>query len=84
MRRAQFSLFTVYQDLSVQKLARSFGNFLKLYHQSLSALVQGYREVTMDAENKFRFEESNETVKDRLDRFENRLHQSVTGKSRKD
>jgi hypothetical protein len=39
MRRMQFTLFTFYEDLSVQKLARSFGNFLKLYHQSLSALV---------------------------------------------
>lgn len=75
----QFALFTFYEDLSTQKLARSFGNFLKLYHQSLSALVQGYREVTMDAENKFRFEDTNETVKERLDKFEKRLHQSLTG-----
>jgi carbon monoxide dehydrogenase subunit G len=33
----------------------------------------------MDAENKFRFDDTNETVKERLDKFEKKLHQSMTG-----
>ena len=37
--------------------ARKVSDFLRLYHESLSGLVQGYREVTMDAENKFRFDD---------------------------
>ena len=57
------------------------GNFLKLYHESLAALVLGFREVTMDHSAKFRFE-NNETVKDRLDRFEDRLHEVTTGRTR--
>ena len=41
----------------------------------------GFREVTMDHSAKFRFE-NNETVKDRLDRFEDRLHEVTTGRTR--
>ena len=33
----------------------------------------------MDAENKFMFEDTKETVKEKLDKFEKKLHQSVTG-----
>ena len=33
----------------------------------------------MDAENKFKFEDTNETVKEKLDKFEKKLHQSMTG-----
>lgn len=60
------------------RLAKMFGNFLKLYHQSLAALVQGYREVTMDGENKFKFEDG-KTVKEKLDKFEDKLHERLTG-----
>ena len=41
----------------------------------------GFREVTMDHSAKFRFE-NKETVKDRLDRFEDRLHEVTTGRTR--
>jgi hypothetical protein len=34
----------------------------------------------MDAEGKFRFEETNETVKERLDKFETKLKESMTGR----
>jgi hypothetical protein len=30
--------------------------------------------VTMDAENKFMFEDTKETVKEKLDKFEKKLH----------
>ena len=70
-----------YSKFSVQGLATGLGNFLKLYHESLAALVQGYREVTMDHEDKFRFE-NGEIVKDRLVRFEEKLYRSTTGRSK--
>lgn len=70
-----------YSKFSVQGLATGLGNFLKLYHESLAALVQGYREVTMDHEDKFRFE-NGEKVKDRLGRFEEKLYRSTTGRSK--
>lgn len=38
----------------------------------------------MDAENKFRFDDTNETVKERLDKFEKKLHQSMTGQAKRD
>lgn len=38
----------------------------------------------MDAEHKFKFDDTNETVKERLDKFESRLHQSLTGQSKKE
>jgi menaquinone-dependent protoporphyrinogen IX oxidase len=84
LRRVQFSAFVFYQNLSVKHLAKSFGDFLKLYHQSLSSLVQGYREVTMDAEKKFRFDDNNETVQERLDRFESKVQQAMTGRKKKE
>lgn len=67
--------------MSVQGLATIIGNFLKLYHESLAGLVQGYREVTMDHEEKFKFE-NGDRVKDRIDRFEDKLYRSTTGKSK--
>lgn len=62
-------------------MATGLGNFLKLYHESLAALVQGYREVTMDHEDKFRFE-NGDRVKDKLERFEDKLYRSTTGRSK--
>ena len=35
----------------------------------------------MDAHNKFRFEETGESVQDRLDKFEDKLTQATTGLS---
>ena len=42
-------------------------------------MVQGYREVTMDHEDKFRFE-NGDKIKDRLEKFEDKLYRSTTGK----
>ena len=75
-------LFRAYYGFSVANWAKNFGDFLKLYHESLASLVQGYREVTMDAHNRFRFEETGETVQDRLDKFEEKLSQATTGLSK--
>ena len=58
-------VLSFYSKLSVQGIASGLGNFLKLYHESLAALVQGYREVTMDHEDKFRFD-NGERIKDKL------------------
>ena len=33
----------------------------------------------MDAEGKFKFEDTNETVKERLEKFETKLKESITG-----
>ncbi len=55
-------LVNFYYGLNVQTMANNLGIFLKLYHESLQALVQGYREVTMDAKGEFRFEEDGRTV----------------------
>ncbi len=74
-------LLTLYSKLSVQGIATGLGNFLKLYHESLAALVSGYREVTMDYEDKFKFE-NGDRVKDRLERFEDKLYRSTTGRSK--
>ena len=58
--------------------AKRVGKFLKLYHESLAALVQGYREVTMDHKGTFRFPEG-DSVQERLDKFEKKLHSATTG-----
>ena len=72
---------------SVQALAGGFSKFLKLYGESLQALVQGYREVTMDSTNSFKFEKDSNgqqlTVQDKLDRYENRLSSATKGMSSK-
>ena len=49
-------LKNVVYNLSVQFIATKVGKFLKLYGESLQALVQGYREVTMDSTNSFKFD----------------------------
>ena len=38
----------------------------------------------MDAHNRFRFEDTGESVQERLDKFEERLTQATTGLSKKD
>ena len=58
--------------LSVEGIAKRIGDTLRLYHESLSSLVQGYREVTMDHDSKFKVPDG-DSVKDRLDKFESKL-----------
>ena len=74
--------FRAYYGFNVANLAQNFSEFLRLYHESMASLVQGYREVTMDAHNRFRFEETGESVQDRLDKFEEKLTQATTGLSK--
>lgn len=62
----------------MQGVAAVIGEYLRLYHDSLASLVQGYREVTMDHSGKFRFENS-DSVQDRLHKFEDKLYKSTTG-----
>mmetsp|Transcript_2086 Transcript_2086/g.3688 ORF Transcript_2086/g.3688 Transcript_2086/m.3688 type:complete len:92 (-) Transcript_2086:70-345(-) len=66
-----------FSGISVEKLALKLGNFLKLYGESLQAMVQGYREVTMDSTNSYRFKRDKMgeslTVQDKIDRFEQKL-----------
>ena len=59
--------------MSVRAAAAKLSAFLRLYHESLQALVQGYRETTMDAKGEFRFEKDGTTVQERMDRFESKL-----------
>ena len=74
-------LKNVIYNLSVQFIATKVGKFLKLYGESLQALVQGYREVTMDSTNSFKFDKDKNgeelTVQDKLDRYEQRLRQAT-------
>ena len=64
--------------MNVKSIAGQFSKFLKLYGESLQALVQGYREVTMDSTNSYQFDDKM-TVQQKLDRFENRLRAATTG-----
>ena len=48
-------LIAIYYNFNVKTLSGKFSNFLKLYGESLQALVQGYREVTMDSTNSYKF-----------------------------
>ena len=58
----QYKVISFYKNFNVETGAKKVGGFLKLFHESMTALVQGYREVTMDAKGKFRFEEDGKTV----------------------
>ena len=62
LQKVQMGFFRAYYGFNVADISQKFSNFLKLYHESLTSLVQGYREVTMDAHNRFRFEETGESV----------------------
>eukprot|EP00347_Sterkiella_histriomuscorum_P006017 403354387 len=84
-QKLQNMIFTVkmklqafYYGLNVQTMANNLGQFLKLYHESLQGLVQGYRETTMDAKGEFKFEDG-ASVQDKLDKYENKLYEYSTG-----
>lgn len=72
-------MMRAYYSMSVQGIGLQVGSFLKLYHESLTSLVQGYREVTMDAQGTFKFEDTGETVKERLNKYEDKLKERTTG-----
>lgn len=79
LMKARLRIYSFYYGLNVQNMANKFGNFLKLYHESLQALVQGYREVTMDAKGDFRFEKDGRTVQEKLDAYERKLDEYASG-----
>lgn len=53
---------SIYYGMNVKTIAAKLSSFLKLYHESLQGLVQGYREVTMDAKGEFKFEKDGTSV----------------------
>ncbi len=65
--------------MSVKAIATKLSNFLRLYHESLQGLVQGYREVTMDAKGEFKFEKDGSTVEERTKKYEKKLEEYTTG-----
>lgn len=78
--QSRLYLLNFYQEkLNVQHMANQFSLFLKLYHESLQALVQGYREVTMDAKNQFKFEKDGQTVEEKLKKYERKLGEYTSG-----
>ena len=81
LQQVQMGIMRMYYSMSVAQIGAKFSRFLKLYHESLASLVQGYREVTMDAEGTFKFEDNGETVKQRLNRYENKLKERTSGVS---
>lgn len=58
---------SIYYGLNVKTIAGKISTFLRIYHESLQALVQGYREVTMDAKGEFKFEKDGTSVQERMD-----------------
>jgi hypothetical protein len=52
----------IYHGFNVRTIAGKLSSFLRLYHEALQGLVQGYREVTMDAKGEFKFEKDGSTV----------------------
>jgi len=76
-------LVELYYGMNVQSIAEKVGNFLRIYHDSLQALVQGHREVTMDTKGDFRFEKDGKTVNDKLEEFEDKLNQYSKGTTQK-
>mmetsp|Transcript_13882 Transcript_13882/g.13514 ORF Transcript_13882/g.13514 Transcript_13882/m.13514 type:complete len:113 (+) Transcript_13882:164-502(+) len=79
--RFRMGLINMYYGMSVENVARKVGVFLKLYHDSLQGLVQGYREVTMDAKGEFRFDKDGRTVKEKMDSLESKLNEYSKGVS---
>jgi hypothetical protein len=69
--------------MNVRSLAAKLSAFLRLYHESLQGLVQGYREVTMDAKGEFKFEKDGTTVEERTKRYEKKLGEYSTGLTEK-
>jgi hypothetical protein len=65
--------------MNVKTIASKLSNFLRLYHESLQGLVQGYREVTMDAKGEFKFEKDGTTVEERTKQYEKKLEEYTTG-----
>ena len=70
---------SVYYSMNVKSIAGKLSSFLRLYHESLQGLVQGYREVTMDAKGEFRFEKDGKSVQEKVDSFERKLGEYSSG-----
>ena len=70
---------SMYYGMNVKTIAGKISQFLRLYHESLQSLVQGYREVTMDAKGDFKFEKDGSTVQERMDAYESKLTEYSSG-----
>lgn len=77
--RTKLKALSIYYGMNVKKIANNISAFLRLYHESLQALVQGYREVTMDAKGEFRFEKDGSTVQEKMDNYEKTLEEYTSG-----
>ena len=77
--KLKMTTLSIYYGLNVKTIAGKLSTFLRLYHESLQSLVQGYREVTMDAKGEFKFEKDGTTVQERMDRLENKLGEYSSG-----
>ena len=60
--KVKSTAISMYYGMNVKTIAGKVSQFLRLYHESLQGLVQGYREVTMDAKGDFKFEKDGSTV----------------------
>ena len=69
----------MYYWMNVKTIFVKVYQFLRLYHESLQSLVQGYREVTMDAKGDFKFEKDGSTVQERMDAYESKLTEYSSG-----
>ena len=61
------------RGISVQRVAGGVSAFLSLFHEALQALLQGYREVTVDRET-HRFEDGS-SAEERVKKFRKRLNE---------
>ena len=77
--KVKMTTLSVYHGMNVRIIAGNLSAFLRLYHESLQSLVQGYREVTMDAKGEFRFDKDGSTVQERMDRLEGKLGEYSSG-----
>ncbi len=69
----------IYYGMNVKTIAGKISQFLRLYHEALQSLVQGYREVTMDAKGEFKFDKDGTTVQERMDKYEQKLTEYSSG-----
>ena len=76
--KLRMGLINFYNNLTVAHFASNISAFLRLYHDSLIALVGGYREVTMDAKGEVRLD-SGATVEEKVKEWENKLGEYAGG-----
>ena len=81
--RLRSTAINIYYGMNVKTIAGKVSQFLRLYHESLQSLVQGYREVTMDAKGEFKFEKDGSSVQQKMDSYEAKLTEYSSGLTQK-